>query len=564
MLPAVPTADAREHMRAAAWVLAWAVVAASPAHADDSCLVRARILDHDGKPLPKVRVLPIVPGMRSTIPDREGRFELKMPCGVARVLDIEAVQHRELMIPALSTSRRTFEFEARLAPLEWNDRFDSVRVIGDFNGYATGSGVPMTQRPDGTFAATIPCRAESLRYQLLGVAKDGLPTAGTMADTFFLRSARGIASIRAGGKPVEVVFDPRRLPRAKGDAVVRFADPNDPSARLLPLFRENTEEEERSGRAYQAFVAAGGDRDSFRWDASGYRSSLAGRIPAEHDPLRRQYLLLTFFRTGGSKSDSLLALSALDEIPPESPLWGLAPGGPGTAMWSLWRNTGRLSRIQAYAERGSEANPDRDVRAGFLSVAMDAAKEAGDKDRLGRYTTRMMSEFQGTFYEEISRKTLAPNRKIRPGQPAPDVAFTGLEDSSQVIRISDFRGRHLLIDFWAVWCGPCRMEMPNLQRAWETFENRGLAVLSVSFDLQRADVAAYRRDKWSMPWRHAFADGGFDSKESAAFDVWGIPKPVLIGPDGVIEAEGDELRGEKLGQVLARVLGEPASGTQHR
>jgi thiol-disulfide isomerase/thioredoxin len=345
--------------------------------------------------------------------------------------------------------------------------------------------------------------------------------------------------------------------------VVRFADPNGASARLFPLFRADTEQEERSSRAYQAFVAAGGDRDSFRWDVSGYRKSLAGRIPTEHDPLRRQYLLLSFFRKGGSKSDSLLALRALDEIPPESALWGLAPGGPSGAMWSLWRATGP-SRIQAYAEKGSEANPDRDVRAGFLSVAMAVAKDAGDKDRLGRYTTRMTSEFQGTFYEEIVRKEMAPNRKIRVGQPAPDVAFTGLQDTSQVIRVSDFRGRHLLIDFWAVWCGPCRGEMPNLMQAWETFGDRGLAVLSVSFDLQRADVAAYRRDKWSMPWQHAFADGGFGSKESAAFDVSGIPKPVLVGPDGVIEAEGEELRGEKLSQVLARVLGEPAGGTQHK
>ena len=231
-----------------------------------------------------------------------------------------------------------------------------MRVIGEFNGYATASGVPMTRRADGTFAATIPCQAESLRYQLLGVAKDGLPTAGTLARHVLPAWGRGIASIRAGGKPVEVVFDPRRLPRSKGEAVVRFADPNGASARLFPLFRADTEREERSSRAYQAFVAAGGDRDSFRWDVSGYRKSLAGRIPTEHDPLRRQYLLLSFFRKGGSKSDSLLALRALDEIPPESALWGLAPGGPSGAMWSLWRATGP-SRIQAYAEKGSRPTP---------------------------------------------------------------------------------------------------------------------------------------------------------------------------------------------------------------
>src|SRR5262245_37540402 len=331
-------------MRAAAFLLVCTFLGAGIARSDDSCLVRGRVLDHDGKPIPKARILPIVQGLRSTVIDRQGGFALKVDCGCGRVLDIEAVQHRELMIPVITTSGQVIELETRLRPLEWVANFDSVRVIREAEGYSSQAAISMTRRPDGTFAATVPCESESLRYQLLGVSKDGLPTAGTQADTFFLRGGRGIASIRAGRKPVEVVFDPRRLPRAKGDVIVRFADPKSASARIFPLFREDTDQEERMSAAYQSFVAAGGDRDSFHWDASGYRKSLERRIPTERDALRRQYLLLNFFRAGGSKPDSLLALRALDEIPPESPLWGLAPGGPGGAMWRLQHITDQPSR----------------------------------------------------------------------------------------------------------------------------------------------------------------------------------------------------------------------------
>src|SRR5262249_49195834 len=148
-------------------------------------------------------ILPIVQGMRSTIIGRDGAFALTLPCGVGRVLNVEAVQHQVLWIPAITASGQVLEIEARLIPLEWAANFDSVRVLREAGGYAAGPAIPMKRRGAGPFAATVPCESESLRYQLLGVAKDGLPTAGTMADTFFLRGGRGVASIRAGGKPVE-------------------------------------------------------------------------------------------------------------------------------------------------------------------------------------------------------------------------------------------------------------------------------------------------------------------------------------------------------------------------
>ena len=546
-------------MRTAAWLFAVSIFGASLAQADDSCLVRGRILDHAGRPLPRARVVPIVPGARSTVPDREGRFALEVPCGCARVLSVEGVHHQDLMIPVLPESGRPLELEARLRPLEWNARFDSVQVIGEFNRYAPEGAVSMVRRRDGTFAATIPCETESLRYQLLGVAQDGLPTAGTMADTLFLRRGRGMSSIRAGRKPVEVIFDPRRLPRARRDAVVRFADARGPSAAVFPLFLDDAREDDRVGRAYEAHVAAGGDRDSFRLDMSGYLGSLQRRIPRERDPVRRQFLLLNYVRHAGA--DSLVLRRALDEIPPESPLWGLSPGGPEGPLGMIRRATGRSGHVREYAEKGSETNPDREVRAGFLAAAMSEAEASGDRDRLGRYTTRMLEEFQGTFHAEISGKRDAPDRKVRPGAAIADFAFSALEDSSQVIRIADFRGRHLLIDFWAVWCGPCRAEMPTLHRVREAFGEGSLAMVSVSFDRRRADVAVYRRGKWAMPWLHAFASEGFAGKESAAFDVWGIPKAVLIGPEGAIVAEGNELRSERLHQTLARVLGEPGGAT---
>ncbi len=546
-------------MRMAALILAVILTLADVARADEACLLRGRVLGHDGKPLLKARLRPIVPGARSHFTDREGRFAMPLPCGTGRMVDVVGVHHEDLLLPVLPAAGETIEVEIRLRPEAWARRMDSVRVMGDFNGYAQESAVGMARRRDGTYAATIPCDTESLRYQVLGVAADGRPTAGTMADTFFFRAGRPLASIYAGRRPVEIVFDPGRLPRSKRPAEIRFESPTSATARLYPIMRADLDEDGRLEAAYQGHVSAGGDRDSFQWDHSVYAGGLRRRLAAERDPLRRQCLMFNLVRRSLTPSDSSLAMATLDAVPPDSPLWGLAPMGPSATMWGLRQAIGRPDLVRAYAERGSERHPDREVRAGFLEAAMSEARAAGDKDRLGRYLTRMLDEFATTAHANAARSRYAPDRAIRAGQPAPEFAFASLEDSTRSIRISDFRGRHVLIDFWAVWCGPCRAEMPQLHRAWEAYKDRGLDVLSVSFDLRREDVARYRGDRWPMPWRHAFAARGFGGEESAAFEVVGIPKPILLGPDGMIVAAGDELRGEGLHESLARFLGPPGT-----
>lgn len=534
------------------------VLAATPAGASgqDSCVVRGTILGHDGKPLPKARARAIEPGARSAMTDREGRFSLTLSRPGFHLIDIAGVYHRSLMVPAFVEPGQPFGLDVRLETVKYLDRFDSVRVIGEFNGYSTETGVPMVRRSDGTFAATIECKSESLRYQLTGLTQDRRPTAGTQADTFFVRD-RWICSVRAGHQPVEVVFDPARLPRSDAPSQVAFGDPHSEAARLYPLFEEEIAREQRIDEAFEAHRAAGGDPSEFKYDMTPDAQALAVEIGRERDPLRRDYLFMNYSRYAAADSDSVLALRALREIPTSSRAWGLVPGGPGGVL--RWARLGsrRPDLARAYAEKASLGHPDSAMRAGFLLVALGDAAESGDSDRLGRLYTRMMSEFVGSFEASYAKNQFAPDRAIRVGQPAPDIAFASLTDSTVVYRVADFRGRYLLLDFWAVWCGPCLGEMGHLSQAYDRFKNRGLTLLSVSFDPKREDVAKYRLGKWRMPWLHAFAAQGFEGDEAKTFSVVGIPKPILVDPTGTIVAVENELRGEKLQQTLTRLLGEP-------
>jgi thiol-disulfide isomerase/thioredoxin len=172
----------------------------------------------------------------------------------------------------------------------------------------------------------------------------------------------------------------------------------------------------------------------------------------------------------------------------------------------------------------------------------------------------MTSEFAGSLQASIAKSQYAPDRTVREGQAAPDFAFSGLEDSTVAYRVADFRGHYLLIDFWAVWCGPCLGEMRYLHEAYDAFKDRGLTVLSVSFDPRRADVTKFRGGKWHMPWLHAFASQGFSGGEAKAFEIVGIPRPILVDPEGKIVAMENDLRGDRLEPTLTRLLGPGTNG----
>ncbi len=98
--------------------------------------------------------------------------------------------------------------------------------------------------------------------------------------------------------------------------------------------------------------------------------------------------------------------------------------------------------------------------------------------------------------------------------------------------------------------------MVYLHKVYDRFKDHGLVILSLSFDQKPEDVEQYKKGKWTLPWLHSFVEGGSRSPLAESFDVWGIPKPILVGPDGTILATGGELRGDQLEATLARHLGE--------
>ncbi len=127
--------------------------------------------------------------------------------------------------------------------------------------------------------------------------------------------------------------------------------------------------------------------------------------------------------------------------------------------------------------------------------------------------------------------------------------------SEEMVSNKSLLGKFYLMDFWAVWCGPRVGEMPNLHKAYKRFHAANLEFLSLSFDARPRDVKKFRQGKWEMPWLHSFVEGGFRNEIAKKFEVAGIPKPILVSPDGTILATEGALRGKNLEETLAKFIG---------
>jgi peroxiredoxin len=135
------------------------------------------------------------------------------------------------------------------------------------------------------------------------------------------------------------------------------------------------------------------------------------------------------------------------------------------------------------------------------------------------------------------------------GQKAP--IFTQNNPDGKPVDLESFKGKYVLIDFWASWCGPCRMENPNVVRAYEQFKSKNFTVLGVSLDKDKGKWLKAIEDD-NLKWTHVSDLGYWNNAVAVMYKVRSIPQNYLLDPDGRII--GKNLRGEELTGFLQKVL----------
>jgi thiol-disulfide isomerase/thioredoxin len=238
-------------------------------------------------------------------------------------------------------------------------------------------------------------------------------------------------------------------------------------------------------------------------------------------------------------------------LPFDSPYWGASPYSKIISELCMkYRDGyGEKALMELY-----KTNPDRMVRAYAISYLASMRKSKDDLKMAAAYYDAALSEFSDIEDIQSILRMANPYSKVIKGREIPDFQVTSIDDQKNISKKSMI-GKYYLIHFWATWCGPCKREMKVIHDAYSTFENKNFTILSISFDRDIGVLNSYRNERWHLPWINAIEPKGTDSELGNKFEVYGVPKLILVNPEGVIlETKCSLLRGQKLISTITKYL----------
>lgn len=288
-----------------------------------------------------------------------------------------------------------------------------------------------------------------------------------------------------------------------------------------------------------------------------------GKYKLEHLPPGTYIITLM----SGEKTKQRLHLSTEIELVDENEKLNLDPLGNGTIEGIVVLDGKPLAGARISAYTGEENSEDRKIVGGIfsdadgrykltelptewiflvtnymdLSVPIDRNKRIMAKDEIDLRKTKNITHRIDLKLEQ--RKTL------NIGDAAPVFESNQLNGSS--IRLSDYLGKVVLLDFWAEWCGPCLVEMPYVKAVYKKYHEKGLEIIGINMDSDKKKVEDFVK-KEGLEYPQLFDGKIWETEIAREYGIWSIPHVYLIDREGVIRAQG--MRGQALEQEVAKLF----------
>lgn len=242
----------------------------------------------------------------------------------------------------------------------------------------------------------------------------------------------------------------------------------------------------------------------------------------KNNPLTEQY------RAWGSMSNPFSKDSYFAELAIDSLKKAAAPDSLITAKETLYKKI-REERMAA-EKQFILSHPDQYIALYWLRYSL-TGRLAKQKDTLARLYSSLSPALKKLDEAKLLLQELQVLEALKPGLPAP--AFSARNEQGKLVQLADFKGKYVLIDFWASWCAPCVAAIPEMQKTYALYKDKQLEVLGVSLDDKEKNwkdaIARYK-----LTWPNISELKGWEGQISKSYNIRAIPQNILIGQDGRI------------------------------
>jgi tetratricopeptide (TPR) repeat protein len=197
-------------------------------------------------------------------------------------------------------------------------------------------------------------------------------------------------------------------------------------------------------------------------------------------------------------------------------------------------------------QKAIDQSKGRVVKA-YYNLGHALIKMGRKEDGIAAFKTYLEKEPNAKEAVEIRAIIANPKNAGEPFAPSFNVKST----QGDQIALDKLRGKIVLLDFWASWCGPCREDMPEVRKIWKQYSGENFVMIGINLDRDQRAFDKYVREQ-GVSWPQYFDGGGWNNKVSRLYGVHAIPHTVLIDQDGIIRATG--LRAGRLSKAIGDLL----------
>lgn len=286
------------------------------------------------------------------------------------------------------------------------------------------------------------------------------------------------------------------------------------------------------------------------------RARLSGPLTAIIHPMKSKSLLVFAALAGLTLAPHMMAATIKEEmVKIVGQVQQKAAAGKSTAE----DLNAEIEAFDALLAQRKDEKTDEVANVAMMK-AMLYAQIIEDEDTAIKLLGKVKADYPETKPGQQVDKVLAAiergkaakeiSKKLVEGAEFPNFEVKDLE--GKPLSVAGLKGKVVLIDFWATWCGPCVHEMPNVIKAYEKFHDQGLEIIGVSLDQDRAALDAFLKEH-KMTWPQYFDGKGWGNEVSGKYGIQGIPATFLLSREGKIA--GKNLRGEQLSAAIEKEIG---------